>query len=145
MGQTDKRPVAVGEVVGKVALAQAIVNRVAAAMDVEHVFDEVVNEEEDVDVVDVFGGLGQIVCFVGLGFERRIVLPEMPGAECCLWKRLLRREHVLYQRVWAGQRAGDPGRIRTFVVVAKLNTQQAGRFALPSSLSSPVSGLAISG
>ena len=49
-------------------------------MNVVKVLQQVVDKEEDVYIVDVFRGLCQIICFVRLSLERRIVLAEMPGA-----------------------------------------------------------------
>ncbi len=73
------------------------------AMDVEHVFDQIVNEEEDIYVVDVFGRFGQVVGFVWLSFEWRVILTEVPGSQSCLRKWLLSRQHIAHQSMWTSQ------------------------------------------
>ena len=86
MRQTYKWTVAVREVVGEASLAQPVVHGIAATVDVEHVLDEIVDEEKDVYIVDVFCWFNQIIRFVWLRFEWRIVLAEVPRTERCLRK-----------------------------------------------------------
>src|SRR5262249_11515340 len=73
MRETHKRPVAVRKVVRKIALADSIVNCIVATVNIGHVFQKIVDEEEKIHLVDVFGRLGKIISFIRLSFERRVV------------------------------------------------------------------------
>ena len=125
MRESHQRTIAVWEVVREIALTDPVVNRVIAPMQVGHVFQQIIDKEKDVHVIDVLSRFGQVVSFVGLSFERSIVRAEVPGSLGRLRERLLNREHVLNQRVWSSHRSQHARRIRAFVVISQTNAQQA--------------------
>jgi len=121
--QADERLVAIREGVWEVALADAIVHRVVAPVKVGEVFNEVVDKEEKIYVIDMFGWFSQVIRFVWLRFERRIVLTKMKRAFRSLRKRLLDGEHILYQCVWSGQHTLNASSIRSLIEIPKLKIE----------------------
>ncbi len=93
------------------ALAEAAVQRVARAVQVVDVLQQVGHEEERVDLVLVLGRLGELVALVRAPFEvRRVVDAEVPRAARRLRERQLGRQRVVDERVVARERAFETGR-----------------------------------
>src|SRR4030095_1892636 len=66
---------------------------IAADMQVVDILNEISYEEERIDLVLMFGGLSELILFVGPSFQCcRLVLAEVPGAESGLCERLVCRE-----------------------------------------------------
>src|SRR5206468_12237380 len=82
---------------------------VARYVQVCDVFQQVVDEEKDVDLVLVLGGLGvrsEVEVFAGRLLQRRQILGEVPRAARRLQKGRLDRQGVVDVRVRAGQLPG---------------------------------------
>src|SRR6185295_11886689 len=105
IGNVDRRRQRRGLVriiVGESAAADGRV--IAADVQVVDVLDEISYEEERVDLILMFGGLGLLILFVSASFEcGRIVLAEVPGSEGSLSKRLLCRERIVNDSVCSRQ------------------------------------------